>query len=113
MDVFAFPSYREGLPQAPLEAAFAGIPTVGYAATGTVDAVADGESGLLAPIGSVDDLANALRKVLEDDKLRAKLGSQARAYVRREFSPERGPAALLEFYAQCLTRSQPGHSPAP
>ena len=47
MDVFAFTSYREGLPNAPLEAAASDVPTVGYAATGTVDVVKHGETGLL------------------------------------------------------------------
>ena len=42
MDVLAFPSYREGLPNVPLEAQLCGVPVVAYAATGTVDAVAAG-----------------------------------------------------------------------
>ena len=42
MDLLAFPSYREGLPNVPLEAQLCGVPVVGYAATGTVDAVGSG-----------------------------------------------------------------------
>ena len=40
MDVLAFPSYREGLPNVPLEAQLCAVPVVAYEATGTVDAVA-------------------------------------------------------------------------
>ncbi len=54
MDVLAFPSYREGLPNVPLEAQLCGVPVVGYAATGTVDAVAPG-SGLVT-VGDVTAL---------------------------------------------------------
>ena len=49
-DVFVFPSYREGFPNVPMEAAAAGVPVVGYAATGTLDAVADGVTGMLVPL---------------------------------------------------------------
>jgi glycosyltransferase involved in cell wall biosynthesis len=58
MDVLAFPSYREGLPNVPLEAQLCGVPVVGYAATGTVDAVAPG--GALVPVGDAEGLGRAL-----------------------------------------------------
>jgi glycosyltransferase involved in cell wall biosynthesis len=60
MDVLAFPSYREGLPNVPLEAQLCGVPVVGYAATGTVDAVADGKVNTLVPVGATGRLAGAL-----------------------------------------------------
>ena len=50
MDVLALPSHREGFGSVVLEAYDAGIPVVAARATGLVDAVADGETGLLFPI---------------------------------------------------------------
>jgi len=104
MDVFAFPSYREGLPNAPLEAALAGVPTVGYGATGVVDAVVDGETGILIQIGCVNKLTEGILRLLKDDNLRRSFGKNAREYVLSEFSTESARLAWLQFYEQCLSR---------
>lgn len=63
MDVLVFPSYREGLPNVPLEAQLCGVPVVGYAATGTVDAVLDRKA--LVPTGDVNGLALTILSALD------------------------------------------------
>lgn len=78
MHVLAFPSYREGFPNAPLEAAAAGVPTVGYRVTGTVDAVIDGGTGRIVPAGDAEALADALAGYLDDPDLREQHGRAAR-----------------------------------
>jgi glycosyltransferase involved in cell wall biosynthesis len=79
MDVHAFPSHREGLPNAPLEAAASGVPTVGTRATGIADAVVDGETGLLVGIRDTRAFAAALLRYLHEPALRAEHGRAARA----------------------------------
>lgn len=64
MNVLAFPSYREGLPNVPLEAQLCGVPVVGYAATGTVDAVASKE--FLARVGDRRALAQLIEESLSE-----------------------------------------------
>jgi lipopolysaccharide/colanic/teichoic acid biosynthesis glycosyltransferase/glycosyltransferase involved in cell wall biosynthesis len=89
MDVVVLPTYREGFPQVPLEAAAMERPVVATAVTGCVDAVRDGETGMLVPPRDPQALSRALRTYLEDPLLRRRHGTAARSRVLREYRPER------------------------
>lgn len=102
MDVLAFPSHREGFPNVPLEAATAGIPVVGYWATGTVDAVVHGETGTLVEIGDVESLTAALAQYLAESKLRTAHGAAGCRRVEHDFEPVKVWHALRNEYLQLL-----------
>jgi len=85
MDVLAFPSYREGLPNVPLEAQLCAVPVVAYASTGTVDALADGVGGRLVPPGDVDGLRDNLLDLLRDAEAARSLGEAGRRWVTERF----------------------------
>jgi len=102
MDVFAFPTHREGFGNVALEANAAGKPVVASRATGAVDAVVDGVTGILVPVGDARALASALARVIGNRRLATKLGSAGRERVFREYRQEIAWDALAEEYRQLL-----------
>jgi len=102
MDVLALPTYREGFPTVVLEANAAGKPVVGTRATGMMDAVIDGVTGVLVQVGDAHALADALELVIRDRKLAEALGAAGRERVLREFRQETVWEALAEEYLQLL-----------
>lgn len=104
MDVLAFPSHREGFPNVPLEAAAAGLPVVGARATGTVDALVDGETGKLVPVGDVAALADALDGYLADPDLGRWHGAAGRRRVEAHFTNELVWANLFDAIDRLLGR---------
>jgi glycosyltransferase involved in cell wall biosynthesis len=88
MDVLALPTRREGFPTVILQANAAGKAVVAYRATGTVDAVVDGETGILVAPGNPMNLAHALESLLERPSEAEVMGRAGRERVLREFGQE-------------------------
>jgi len=109
-DVLVLPSHREGLPTVVLEAHAAGKPVIGATATGIVDLLVDGETGLLFPVGDVSSLANAIARLIEDKALARKLADAGRDQVKRKFRQELIWAALRREYLKVLQGGETPHS---
>lgn len=101
-DVFCLPSYREGFGSVILEAAAAGLPTIGSRIYGIVDAIEDGETGVLVEARDVASLSAAMERLATDRVLRETLALRARERALREFSSAALTRALVEFYATAV-----------
>jgi len=87
--IYVHPSRSEGFPNALIEAMSAGAPVVAADCEfGPGDIICDGEDGLLVPSESEASLAQAIRRLVDDDSLRQRLGVRARG-VRERFAMDR------------------------
>ena len=104
MQVVVLPTYREGFPTVPLEAASMGLPVVATRVTGCVDAVVDGVTGTLVPAGDPDRLRDALRTYLDHPDLGLEQGRAGRERVLREFRQDVVWEGFHQEYRRLLGR---------
>ena len=80
--VFVLPSYNEGMSVATLEAMAAGLPVVATDIPGYAEVLRPGVEGLLVSPGNPTALAHALKRLLLDPGLAARLGAAGRARAK-------------------------------
>ncbi len=78
-DVFLMPSGSETFGLAALEAMACGVPVVSSDIGGLPELNVDGETGFLRPLSDVAAHADAVRRMLDDDALHARMAAAARA----------------------------------
>lgn len=96
--------WPEPCPTVALEAMSKGKPVVACATGGLLDIVADGETGILVPPGDVKALRLALRRLLEDETLRQRMGQAAWQRFREQFSAEGVVPAIAMHYSRLRQR---------
>jgi len=105
MDVVVLPSVaKEGLGVALIEAAFLGKPVVGSDAPGIREVIVDGETGLLAPAGDPEGLAQAISAILDDPAMAERMGESGRARAREMFTIERMAETAEGIYRELVRR---------
>lgn len=95
-DVLFSPSVWEMMPLVVLEAMAAGLPAVVTNISGSQDLVLDGETGFIVEPGALDDMADALVKLIEDDALRTAFARAAGSRAE-DYSWERVSRRQLEL----------------
>jgi glycosyltransferase involved in cell wall biosynthesis len=109
-DLVVLPSYREGLPNALLEAGAMALPAVTTAIPGSCEVVQDGVTGKFVPVADPLALSDAIVHYLRDMTLRKAHGNNARDLIQERFRQEPIWDGILREYV-ALSRSK-GFVPA-
>jgi len=79
------PSYAEGLPLTILEAMACGTPVIATGVGGIPEVVRHGYNGFLVEPMNVEKIANYVKVLVEDEKLREELSKNAHYFVRKNY----------------------------
>ncbi len=97
-DLFAHPALAEGLGVSALKASAAGLPVVGFAAGGMVEAVSHEKTGLLVAPEDGAALAAAIARFVDDPQLAQQFGAAGKRYMRDDFSIDTMTDKHIELY---------------
>lgn len=96
------PSLWENHPYVCLEAMACGKPVIASRVGGIPEIIRDGTTGLLFNPGSFNALAEAINKVLGNEEFASKLGSNAKEYIKNEYSINRIIKQTVDIYEKVL-----------
>lgn len=85
MDIFLFPSYREGFGNVVIEAEAMGVPVVVSDIPGPQNGMVDGVTGFKVPARTVEPLVEKTSLLIEDEALRQKFGKAGAKFVVENF----------------------------
>ncbi len=102
-DIFVLPSLQEGQGIVILEAQAAATPVVAFDIGGINETVINNQTGILAKPGNIEELTQALLKLLADKALREKMGQAGRDFVLKNYTWDICTQKMLQVYNEALS----------
>lgn len=100
MDVFVFPSHREGFGMCSIEAQAMGVPVLVSKSHGCIDTIVDGKTGMYIDL-SPKNIAEKLWQIY-DVKYKSLLGKYARKWVCENFEQTKLWPEIFKFYENLM-----------
>lgn len=101
---FVLPSRWEGMPNALLEAMACGLPCIATRVSGSEDIISDGINGLLVEPEQPTEMAQALRRIIEDSDLAQYLGHEGYTTVVNNYQLTGIVEQCLKLYRRLLRK---------
>ena len=102
-DILLFPTVREGLSLAALEAMSCGLPVVATDCSSLPELIDEGKGGFLCQLGDVDAFADRIHLLAENPQLRREMGDYNRAKVEKMFTIDRMVGQYQELFEEVLS----------
>ncbi|MFZ3587679.1 glycosyltransferase family 4 protein [Bacillus sp. DJP31] len=103
-DIFVLPSLLENQPLSVIEAQIAGKAIIVSDVGGLPEIVENGVTGIITPAGDILSLTNNINLLLENEKYRKTLGSNAKKWGMTHWSMDKGVKLLLEEYKRAISK---------
>jgi glycosyltransferase involved in cell wall biosynthesis len=110
IDLFVVPSLSEALSNSLMEAMACGCACIASRTGGNPELIREGETGLLFEPGNTQDLAEKLRRLLDNPDLRSRVAEAGSRSIRDRFSLAASVKRMQEIYTSCIRKVLPASS---
>jgi len=97
-NVLVFPSYREGFPNAVIQAGAMGLPSIVTNINGSNEIIIEGKNGTIIPVNNVNQLVISMKKMVQENEYRISLQQNSRAMITSRFEKSLVWEAILSEY---------------
>lgn len=98
MNIFVFPTYREGFGNVSIEAQAMGVPVITFDVTGARDTLVSERTGLITTSKDTEGLTEAIRFLIEHPETTRRMSNDSRQFVAENFDRVLMQEELLKFY---------------